>query len=52
MDQVGGPQGTKMLGLLSDENFNGQIVRGLFRAQPELDLVRVQVVIQARSASE
>ena len=33
-----------MLGLLSDENFNGEIVRGLFRAQPELDLVRVQDV--------
>ena len=28
--------------LLSDENFNGRIVRGLLRAFPELDIVRVQ----------
>jgi len=27
-----------MLRLLSDENFNGEIVRGLFRAQADLDL--------------
>ena len=33
-----------MLRLLSDENFNGEIVRGLLRAQPGLDLVRVQDV--------
>lgn len=33
-----------MLRLLSDENFNGEIVRGLFRAQADLDLVRVQDV--------
>jgi hypothetical protein len=33
-----------MLRLLSDENFNGAIVRGLFRRFPELDLVRVQDV--------
>ena len=26
----------------ADENFNGKIVRGLFRAVPELDLVRLQ----------
>ena len=31
-----------MLRLLSDENFNGDIVRGLFLRQPELDLFRVQ----------
>ena len=31
-----------MLRLLSDENFNGDIVRGLRRREPELDLVRVQ----------
>jgi len=31
-----------MLRLLSDENFNGEIVRGLVRAQPDLDVVRVQ----------
>jgi predicted nuclease of predicted toxin-antitoxin system len=28
--------------LLSDENFNGDIVRGLFLRQPNLDLMRVQ----------
>jgi hypothetical protein len=28
--------------MLSDENFNGDIVRGLFRRHSELDLVRVQ----------
>jgi hypothetical protein len=33
-----------MLRLLSDENFNGEIVRGLFRTQADLDLVRVQDV--------
>jgi hypothetical protein len=33
-----------MLRLVSDENFNGDIVRGLFRQHPELDLVRVQDV--------
>jgi len=33
-----------MLRLLSDENFNGEIIRGLVRAQPDLDLVRVQDV--------
>ncbi len=32
------------LRLLSDENFNGDIVRGLFLRQPNLDLVRVQDV--------
>lgn len=31
-----------MLRLLSDENFNGDIVRGLFLRQPNLDLLRVQ----------
>lgn len=31
-----------MLSLLSDENFNGDIVRGLFLIQPGLDLIRVQ----------
>jgi hypothetical protein len=30
--------------LLSDENFNGAILRGLIRRLPELDLVRVQDV--------
>jgi hypothetical protein len=33
-----------MLGLVSDENFNGDIVRGIFRRQPNLELVRVQDV--------
>ena len=33
-----------MLSLLSDENFNGDIVRGLFLRQPQLDLERVQDV--------
>jgi predicted nuclease of predicted toxin-antitoxin system len=31
-----------MLRLLSDENFNDEIIRGLVRAQPDLNLVRVQ----------
>ena len=33
-----------MLRLLSDENFDGDILRGLFRRRPELDVVRVQDV--------
>jgi hypothetical protein len=33
-----------MLRLLSDENFNGDAVRGLLLRRPELDLVRVQDV--------
>lgn len=33
-----------MLRLLSDENFNGDIVRGLFLRQSALDLLRVQDV--------
>ncbi|MEN9226595.1 MAG: DUF5615 family PIN-like protein [Thermostichus sp. HHBFW_bins_43] len=33
-----------MLRLLSDENFNGDIVRGLLLLEPQLDLVRVQDV--------
>lgn len=31
-----------MLRLLSDENFNGEIVRGIFRVGTEIDLIRVQ----------
>jgi hypothetical protein len=31
-----------MLKLLADENFNGEIFRGLLRLHPELDLIRVQ----------
>jgi hypothetical protein len=33
-----------MLRLLSDENLNGDIIRGLFLRQPDLDLIRVQDV--------
>jgi hypothetical protein len=33
-----------MLSLLSDENLNGDIIRGLLLRQPRLDLVRVQDV--------
>lgn len=33
-----------MLSLLSDENFNGDIIRGLLLRQPDLDLLRVQDV--------
>lgn len=33
-----------MLNLLSDENFNGDIVRGLQLRQPQLNLLRVQDV--------
>jgi len=38
-----------MLRLLSDENFNGDIVRGLFLRQPDLDLLRVQDIGKAGS---
>ena len=31
-----------MLRLVADENFNGDIVRGLLRREPTLDLVRIQ----------
>jgi predicted nuclease of predicted toxin-antitoxin system len=31
-----------VLRLLTDENFNGNIVRGLFLRRPELDLLRIQ----------
>ena len=33
-----------MLRLLADENFNNQIVRGILRQRPEIDIVRVQDV--------
>lgn len=33
-----------MLKLVSDENFNGDILRGLYRQCPSLDVVRVQDV--------
>ena len=33
-----------MLKLVSDENFNADILRGLYRRRPDLDVVRVQDV--------
>ena len=33
-----------MLKLVSDENFDGDILRGLYRRRPDLDVVRVQDV--------
>lgn len=33
-----------MLKLVSDENFDGDILRGLYRRRPNLDIVRVQDV--------
>jgi predicted nuclease of predicted toxin-antitoxin system len=33
-----------MLRFAADENFNNNIIRGLLRRQPELDIVRVQDV--------
>ena len=33
-----------MLKLVSDENFDGVILRGLYRRRPDLDVVRVQDV--------
>jgi predicted nuclease of predicted toxin-antitoxin system len=33
-----------VLKLVSDENFNGDIQRGLYRRRPDLDVVRVQDV--------
>lgn len=33
-----------MLRLAADENFNGDIVRGLLRRKPDLDIVRIQDV--------
>jgi hypothetical protein len=39
-----------MLRLLADENFNGDIVRGLLLRQPDLDIVRVQDVGLAGTA--
>ena len=33
-----------MLRLVSDENFNADILRGLYRRRPDLDVVRVQDV--------
>ncbi|MBU2609951.1 MAG: DUF5615 family PIN-like protein, partial [Chloroflexi bacterium] len=33
-----------MLRLAADENFNNDIVRGLLRRKPDLDIVRIQDV--------
>lgn len=33
-----------MLKLVSDENFHGDILRGLYRRRPDLDVLRVQDV--------
>ncbi|XWK87058.1 MAG: DUF5615 family PIN-like protein [Phormidium sp.] len=33
-----------MLQFLADENFNNQIIRGILRQNPEIDIVRVQDV--------
>jgi predicted nuclease of predicted toxin-antitoxin system len=33
-----------VLRLISDENFDGDILRGLFRRNPALDIIRVQDV--------
>jgi hypothetical protein len=33
-----------VLKLVSDENFDGVILRGLYRSRPDLDVVRVQDV--------
>lgn len=33
-----------MLRFVADENFNNNIVRGLLRRQPELDIIRIQDV--------
>ena len=35
---------TRMLRLAADEDFNNDIVRGLLRRRPDLDLVRIQDV--------
>src|SRR5690349_3276157 len=39
-----------MLSFLADENFHGNIVRGLLRRRPELDIARVQDVGLAGTA--
>jgi hypothetical protein len=38
-----------MLRLLADENFNSNLVRGLLRRRPEVDIVRAQDVDLART---
>ena len=41
-----------MIKLVSDENFDGDILRGLFRRLPDLDAVRVQDVDLAETADD
>jgi hypothetical protein len=41
-----------MLRLLADENCNGSIVRGLLRRQPDVDVVRVQDVVELSGADD
>jgi Domain of unknown function (DUF5615) len=41
-----------MLRLLADENFNGDIIRGVLLRRPEVDLVRVQDVGLSGSPDE
>src|SRR3990172_11380561 len=36
------PRRTQVLKLVSDENFNADILRGLYRRRPDLDVVRVK----------
>jgi hypothetical protein len=38
-----------MIGLAFDENFNNDVIRGLLRRNPRLDLVRLQDVSLARA---
>jgi hypothetical protein len=32
-----------MLKLAADENFNNDVVRGLLRRRPDLDIIRIQI---------
>jgi hypothetical protein len=41
-----------MLQLVADENFNNDIVRGLLRRRPELDIVRLQDVVGLSGADD
>jgi len=41
-----------MLKLAADENFNGDILRGLFRRNPYLDIVRVQDVVEVATKDD
>jgi hypothetical protein len=41
-----------MIRFLADEDFNGRIVRGLFRRHPDLDLLRVQQMVLSGADDE